>query len=210
MEEKKYDFLEIKNQMEKLVSTLHNEFGWFNEEELRETPRRVAQFYLDWYSKSSKEFNFTTFPVKGKASLITIKNLEFASVCGHHILPFTGKISIAYLPWDEQQHGVYGGISKFARTVEKFSRKPQTQELMTEEITDFLWSNLGDKNSTIERYRHPRFLFVQVSEATHTCTTIRGAEQHHPVMGTNGMRWADTMTQQEVESLRQEAMMELK
>ncbi len=200
----------IQEKLRELVYQLHKEYGWFNEEELSETPRRVAKFYFDWHTKSSKNFNFTTFPVKGKASLITFKNLEFASVCGHHILPFTGKISIAYLPWDEKEHGVYAGISKFARTVEKFSRKPQTQEIMTEEITNFLWDNLGDQTTADPKFHHPRFLFVQVSEATHTCTTIRGAEQHRPLMGTNGMRWNETMSQQEVESLRQEAMMELR
>ncbi len=210
-----HDYYLLKNKISEVLQELHRQFQWFNEEELEETPRRLTQFYIDWAKKSHADFKFTTFPVRGKASLITIKNLEFASVCGHHVLPFTGKVSIAYLPFDEDMGGVYGGLSKFARAVEKFTRKPQTQEVMTQELTDYLWNHLGYSNTNGDEHlkedsefvANPKFLFVLVKDATHTCTTIRGPEQHNPEMGTDGMRWdSNYLSAEDVKSLREEAM----
>lgn len=183
---------ELTKKIAEVIEELHQQFGWFNEEELTETPRRINRFYTDWADVSTKDFKFTTFPVKGKAALITIKNMEFASICAHHLLPFTGKVSVAYLPYDD---GVYAGLSKFARAVDKVSHKPQTQEIMTEELTEYLWRNLNK----------PKFLLVMVYDAVHTCTTIRGPEQNHPEMGTDGMRWSG-ITESIVKSLREEAM----
>jgi len=200
------DIANLKDLISSELKLLHDIFGWFTEEELKETPRRITNFYLDYANKSNGSFNFTTFPVIGKSNLITIKNIEFYSLCGHHKLPFFGNVGIAYLPWDQVDGGVYGGVSKFPRAVEKFANKPQTQEVMTEELTEFLWNKLG---STIQP--HPKFLFVQINNVKHLCTMMRGVKQHEPQMGTNGMRWDnDILTNEDVQSLKEEAMGELK
>lgn len=193
------NLLQLRELLNEQVSLLHKLYGWFDEEELAETPRRIFKFYEDFGKKSTADFNFTTFSVHGKSNLITIKNIEFYSICAHHLLPFFGKIGIAYLSWDEKDKGVYAGVSKFGRAVEKFASKPQTQEIMTEELTEYLWTQL-----------HPKFLFLQVSNAKHLCMIMRGIKQHEPKMGTNGIRWDESIDSSYRQSLKEEAINELK
>lgn len=91
------------------------------------------------------------------SELVLEKDITFYSTCEHHLLPFFGKVHIAYVP-----DGKVAGLSKLPRTVETFARRPQIQEQMTVQIADAL-----------ERYLQPKGVMVMI-EAEHTCMTMRG------------------------------------
>lgn len=102
------DWDKIKEQQTALIQILHEELGWFNEEELKETPRRVTDFYKEWVDNN--DFNFTTFNTDSANGLVLVKDINFYSMCAHHMLPFFGKMHIAYLQRDK---GDLVGISNF-------------------------------------------------------------------------------------------------
>ena len=123
---------------------------------LAETPRRMAAAYAEMLTPAP--FEFTTFPnTEGYDELVLVKNLPVRSVCEHHGLPFTGVAHIGYLP-DER----ILGLSKFARLVEFFAARTQTQERLTKQIADHLHTHLAARGVGI------------VVEAEHTCMTLRG------------------------------------
>jgi GTP cyclohydrolase I len=125
---------------------------------LEETPRRVAAAYAELLTPMP--FNPTTFPNdEGYDELVLAKSIPFTSLCEHHLLPFTGTASVGYLPGPRIL-----GLSKLARVVELFARRPQVQERMTKQIADWLDAHLG-----------PRGVGV-VIEAEHTCMTLRGVQ----------------------------------
>ena len=103
--------------------------------------------------------------------MVLVKDIEFASCCEHHLLPFTGKAHIGYLP-----DGKIVGLSKLARVVDAVARRPQVQERMTEEIADLIMNEL-----------QPRGVGVIV-EATHSCMTIRGVRKPGAMTITSSMR----------------------
>lgn len=125
--------------------------------EMADTPRRMAHAYAEMLSVGA--FDFTTFPnSEGYDELVLIEELPFRSVCEHHMLPFVGVAHIGYLPGERIL-----GLSKFARVVNFFSHRPQTQERLTTQIAGHLQQQLS-----------PRGIGV-VIEASHTCMTLRGA-----------------------------------
>src|SRR5215469_9834803 len=128
-------------------------------EGLQETPARVARMYAELFSGlhcDPRQFLSKTFTQKYD-EMVLERNIEFASTCEHHLLPFLGKAHIAYLP-----RGKIVGLSKLARIVEVLSRRPQVQERMTEEIADLLMAALDARGVAV------------ILEASHTCMTIRG------------------------------------
>ena len=142
-------------------------------EGLRETPARVARMYAEMFSglhKNPREHLQKTFTQKYD-EMVLVKNIDFASFCEHHLLPFTGKAHVAYLP-----AGRIAGLSKLARAVEELARRPQVQERMTEDLADLLLAEL-----------EPRGVGV-VLEATHSCMTIRGVRKPGSVCTTSAMR----------------------
>jgi GTP cyclohydrolase I len=144
-------------------------------EGLQETPERVARMYAELFSglrKDPREPLQKTFTQKYD-EMVLVKDIGFASVCEHHLLPFHGKAHIAYLPM-----GKIVGLSKLARVVEVLSRRPQVQERMTEEVADLLMEELN-----------PRGVGV-VLEAEHTCMTIRGVRKPGSICTTSAMRGA--------------------
>ena len=144
-------------------------------EGLVETPDRVARMYAELFSglhADPRELLRKTFTEKYN-EMVTVKDIEFASLCEHHLLPFMGKAHVAYIP-----NGKIVGLSKLARAVEMLSRRPQVQERMTEELADLLVNELS-----------PRGVAV-ILEATHTCMTIRGVRKPSSVMMTSAMRGA--------------------
>jgi GTP cyclohydrolase I len=142
-------------------------------EGLRETPARVARMYAELFSglhADPAEHLQTTF-TQNYDEMVLVKDIRFESVCEHHLLPFTGKAHIAYLP-----QGKIVGLSKLARVLEVMSRRPQVQERLTEELADLLMREL-----------EPRGVAVIV-EASHSCMTVRGIRKPDSVCTTSAMR----------------------
>ncbi len=124
---------------------------------LADTPARVARAYAD--ALSPEPFKATTFPNdEGYDELVVARSMHFASLCEHHLLPFSGVAHVGYLPADRLI-----GLSKLARVVTHFSRRLQVQERLTTQVADWLSAEL-----------HPKGVGV-VLEAEHTCMTTRGA-----------------------------------
>jgi GTP cyclohydrolase I len=142
-------------------------------EGLRDTPARVARMYAELFGglhKDPHDVLARTFPQKYD-EMVLVKDIDFASVCEHHLLPFMGKAHIAYLP-----NGHIVGLSKLARAVEVLSRRPQVQESMTEELADLIMAQLDARGVAV------------VLEATHTCMTIRGIRKPGSITTTSAMR----------------------
>ena len=142
-------------------------------EGLRETPARVARAYTELFAglrADPREHLRTTF-TQSYDEMVLEKDIEFASMCEHHLLPFVGKAHIAYLP-----KGKIVGLSKLARVVEVLARRPQVQERMTEDLADLLMSEL-----------EPRGVAV-ILEASHSCMTIRGVRKSGSLCTTSAMR----------------------
>jgi GTP cyclohydrolase I len=124
--------------------------------DMAETPRRMAQALAEMLTVPG--FDFTTFPnTEGYDELVLVDNIPVRSVCEHHMLPFVGVAHIGYLP-----HERILGLSKFARVVDFFSHRTQTQERLTKQIAEHLQDQLS-----------PRGVGV-VIQAEHTCMTLRG------------------------------------
>lgn len=129
-------------------------------EGLAETPARVAQMYEEIFGglkKDPKEF-LKLFNEENDGGTVVVRDIPVYSVCEHHLLPFIGKASVAYIP----SAGKVIGISKLARIVDCFARRPQLQERLTRDIADFLEKELS-----------PIDVAVAV-EAEHMCMTMRG------------------------------------
>jgi GTP cyclohydrolase I len=125
-------------------------------ESLAATPARMARAYAEMFSPRS--FDLATFPNDaGYDELIIARAIPVQSVCEHHLLPFVGVAHVGYLPGERIL-----GLSKLARVVELFARRPQVQERLTQQIADWLQDQLS-----------PRGVGVVV-EAEHLCMTVRG------------------------------------
>jgi GTP cyclohydrolase I len=145
---------------------------------LTDTPRRVARAYAELFRGLRETPGphltrvFDCPSVDGGDDVILVRDIEFFSVCEHHLLPFSGMVHIAYLPGER---GIVG-LSKLARTVEVFARRPQVQERLTHEIAD-----------AIERHLSPRAAAVVV-EAEHFCMKMRGVNKSGSRMVTSTLR----------------------
>jgi GTP cyclohydrolase I len=142
-------------------------------EGLLDTPDRVARMYAELFGglrADPAEHLKKTF-TQDYDEMLLVKDIEFASCCEHHLLPFFGKAHVAYLP-----DGKVAGLSKLARVVDAVARRPQVQERMTEEVADLVMRELK-----------PRGVGVIV-EATHTCMTIRGVRKPGSVTITSALR----------------------
>jgi len=127
-------------------------------EELAETPRRVAAGYAELLTPAS--FTLTSFPNdEGYDELVLARAIPFASLCQHHLLPFTGLAHVGYLP-----AGRILGLSKLARVIELFARRLQLQERLTTQVAGWLQAQLAPKGVGV------------VLEAEHLCMTLRGVQ----------------------------------
>jgi GTP cyclohydrolase IA len=125
-------------------------------EPLLDTPRRVAASYAELLTPAS--FTLTTFPNdEGYDELVLARAIPFASLCQHHLLPFTGLAHVGYLPAERIL-----GLSKLARVVELFARRLQVQERLTTHVADWLQTHLQPKGVGV------------VLEAEHLCMSLRG------------------------------------
>jgi len=160
--------------IEKAVSDILEAIGEdTNREGLQKTPDRVARAYremLDGYRTDPvKLVNKALFTVEYD-DMVIVRDIEFFSMCEHHMLPFLGRAHVAYIPNDRVI-----GLSKIPRIVDMFSRRLQVQERMTRQIADFL-------NILLK----PRGIAVVV-EAVHMCAMIRGVKKHDARMTTSSM-----------------------
>jgi GTP cyclohydrolase I len=129
---------------------------------LQDTPDRIARMCQELFGgldQTAKDPLSKRFPVEGD-HMVVEKDITFYSVCEHHFLPFYGKVAIAYLP-----DGEVVGLSKLARTVEVFARRPQIQEQLTHQIAGAIMEEL-----------HPKGVMVLI-EAEHMCMTMRGIQK---------------------------------
>jgi GTP cyclohydrolase I len=141
---------------------------------LQRTPNRVARMYdelLEGYSKDLEMvINGALFDVEyGEGEMVVVADIEYSSMCEHHMLPFVGKVHVAYIPRDRVV-----GLSKIPRIVDMFARRLQIQERLTNEIAD-----------AIQEALDPVGVMVVV-EGQHSCAALRGVKKH----GTNMMTTA--------------------
>jgi len=142
-------------------------------EGLRDTPARVARMYAELFGglHVDPRQHLKKFFTETCDEVILVRNISFTSMCEHHLLPFSGKAHVAYLP---RQRVI--GLSKLARVVEEVARRPQVQERMTGQIANILEEELQAKGVAV------------VIEAVHTCMTIRGVRKPGSICVTSAMK----------------------
>ena len=132
-------------------------------EGLQETPRRVAEMYGEIFSglEETPEKHVKLFNETKHDEMVTVRDIPLYSMCEHHLLPFIGVAHIAYIPRD----GRVIGLSKLARIVNAFARRPQLQERLTAQLADFLEEKLEPQGVAV------------IIEAEHLCMTMRGIKK---------------------------------
>lgn len=140
-----------------------------------DTPRRVAEMYAEVCGGLNEDpaDEIKVIPAETHDEIVMVKDIPIASICEHHLLPFTGVAHIAYIPKD----GRIIGLSKLARIADIYSRRPQVQERLTTQITELLYH--GDLQ--------PKGVMVVV-EAIHLCMTMRGVKKAGATTITSAVR----------------------
>lgn len=137
------------------------------------TPRRVADAYAYLFSGLGEdpaghlEIGFA----EDYGNIVVVRDIHLSSLCEHHLLPFIGKVHLGYVP-----KGRVVGLSKLARVVEGYARRPQLQERLTAQIADALYDDLGSRGSIV------------VIEADHSCMTMRGVQKPGSITVTSAAR----------------------
>lgn len=159
--------LEVAEHMDEVLKIL----GVPNTSSTVETGLRIAKMYVNEVFKNINDQNLDElnakmklFPneQKGFREMIVFKKIHFHSMCEHHFMPFEGDMYIAYIPKDS-----IVGLSKVPRVVEYFSKRPQLQERLVNDVADYLYEKLD-----------PCLLFVLATDVVHTCVTARGVETY--------------------------------
>jgi GTP cyclohydrolase I len=171
------EFLESGMDTKVIKSAVENMLRAFGEdperEGLRHTPERVARMYPEllagYRTDPEKIVNNALFNVTYE-DMVIVRDIEFYSLCEHHMLPFLGRAHVAYIP-----NGKVLGLSKIPRIVDMYARRLQVQERMTRQIADFISDLL-----------HPQGVAVVV-EALHMCAMMRGVKKHDARMTTSAM-----------------------
>lgn len=141
-----------------------------------DTPDRVARFYQEFLSKQVE--NFTTFKNESQYhEIVCVRDIEFTSLCEHHLLPFQGRAAVAYVPGAR-----IAGLSKLARVVDMFAGALQLQEQITNQVATYLMEALD-----------PTAVGVRL-EATHNCMAMRGVKKAEAVTVTQAFRGASVAT----------------
>jgi GTP cyclohydrolase I len=144
-------------------------------EGLRGTPGRVAAMYSELFSglHQDPQVHLTSTFAAEHDEMVMVKDIPFASLCEHHLVPFIGRAHVAYIPNDD---GRITGLSKLARLVEGYARRLQVQERFTTQIAD-----------TIEATLRPKGVLV-VAEAEHLCMSMRGVKKPGALTVTSAVR----------------------
>ena len=145
-------------------------------EGLQYTPRRVACMYDEllsgYHADPQKIVNGALFEIKYD-EMVLVRDIEFYSLCEHHMLPFMGRVHVAYIP-----DGKVLGLSKIPRIVDMYARRLQVQERLTRQIADFISDLLKPQGVAV------------VVEALHLCSMMRGVKKHNARMTTSAMHGA--------------------
>ena len=173
LNEKRTDFMD-KQRIEAAVREILIAIGEDPDREgLVETPSRVARMYEEIFGGLEDD---TTRHLKlfdeSSEEMVVVRDIPLYSMCEHHLIPFLGKAHIAYIPSD----GRVIGLSKLARIVDCFARRPQLQERLTSQVADFLYENLQPMGVAV------------VIEAEHLCMTMRGARASGAKTMTSALR----------------------
>lgn len=180
-----------KAKIEKAVRDILEAIGENPDREgLIETPKRVAAMYEEIFAgiADDPKRHIKVFSEKDNDEIVVVRDIPLYSMCEHHLLPFVGKAHIAYIP----SEGKVIGLSKLARIVDLFAKRPQIQERLTSQIADFLDEELNPIGIAV------------VVEAQHLCMTMRGAKAAGSMTQTSAMRGAakkDARTRAEIMSL---------
>ena len=165
-----------KQKFQKAVSMMLDAFGEDTKREgIKRTPERVAEFYeefFDGYNEDIDNIISVHYQTEEYEEIVIVKDIQLYSMCEHHLLPFSGKVHIAYLP----KKGRIVGVSKLVRVVEAFAHRLQLQERLSKQIVD-----------TIMKTVQPNGAMV-VIEAEHLCMTMRGVRKPGAKMITSAMR----------------------
>jgi len=142
-------------------------------EGLQGTPNRIARMYQELFAGLQEDpaRHFQALYEEQYDEMVVLRDISFHSMCEHHLLPFMGSAHVAYIP-----RGKLVGISKLARTVDAFARRPQVQERLTNQIADLIMDQLDPKGVAV------------VLEAQHTCMIIRGVKKPGSVLVTSALR----------------------
>jgi GTP cyclohydrolase I len=169
----KIDKAQIKSAIEQILKAVGEDP---ERDGLIRTPERIARMYAELLSGYEVDpmqvVNEALFDVKYD-EMVIVRDIEFYSLCEHHMLPFMGRVHVAYLP-----DGKVLGLSKIPRIVDLYARRLQVQERMTRQIADFIRDLL-----------HPQGVAV-VIEALHLCMSMRGVQKHNARLTTSAMHGA--------------------
>lgn len=130
---------------------------------IKDTPGRIANLYEEIFSGLKTPTEEILKPIKGEShdELVLLKDIPFYSICEHHLLPFIGKAHVAYIP----SGGKIVGLSKLARAVEIFAKRPQVQERLTTQLADMIMKKLKPKGAMV------------IIDAEHLCLSMRGVKK---------------------------------
>jgi GTP cyclohydrolase I len=169
----KIDISEIQSAVQRILQAIGEDP---EREGLKRTPERIARMYTELLSGYQMDpvlmVNDALFEVKYD-EMVIVRDIEFYSLCEHHLLPFLGRVHVAYIP-----DGKVLGLSKIPRIVDLYARRLQVQERMTRQIADFIRDLL-----------HPQGVAVVV-EALHLCMSMRGVQKHNARLTTSAMHGA--------------------
>ncbi len=165
-----------KQKFQKAVSMMLEAFGEDTKREgIKRTPERVAEFYEEFftgYNEDIENMISVHYQTEEYEEIVIVKDIQLYSMCEHHLLPFSGKVHIAYLP----TKGRIVGVSKLVRVVEAFAHRLQLQERLSEQIADTIMKTVQPKGAMV------------VIEAEHLCMTMRGVRKPGAKMITSAMR----------------------
>jgi GTP cyclohydrolase IA len=171
--EEKIDFMTIDAAIEQIIKAVGEDP---EREGLQKTPTRVSRMYAELFAGYRTDpisiVNGAIFEVQYD-EMVIVRDIEFYSMCEHHLLPFIGRAHVAYIP-----DGKVLGLSKIPRVVDMYARRMQIQERMTRQIADFLSELLKPQGVAV------------VVEAMHLCSMMRGVKKHDARMTTSAMHGA--------------------
>ena len=173
LEDSKIDSELLENAISQLIKAVGENL---DREGLKFTPKRVARMYAEllsgYHADPEALVNGALFNVTYD-EMVLVRDIEFYSLCEHHILPFMGRVHVAYIP-----DGKVIGLSKIPRIVDMYARRLQVQERMTRQIADYLRDLLKPQGVAV------------VVEAVHLCSMMRGVKKHDARMTTSAMHGA--------------------